>query len=52
MLLQSGTAFELKKFSQSGTEVVTKWDSFFVTKWDDSCYKVGQVLQCETGVTM
>ena len=35
---------------QSGTEVVTKWDSFFVTKWDGSCYKVGQVLQSETDV--
>ena len=35
---------------QSGTKVVTKWDNFFVTKWDDSCYKVGQLLQSETGV--
>ena len=50
MLLQSGTAFQLKKLLQSGTEVVTKWDSFFVTKWDGSYYKVGQVLQSETDV--
>ena len=51
MLLQSGTAFQLEKLLQSGTEVVTKWDSFFVTKWDGSCYKVGQVLQSVTIVT-
>ena len=38
MLLQSETAFLL----QSRTEVVTKWDG--------SCYKVGQVLQSETDV--
>ena len=40
--------FLAKKFLQSGTEVVTKWGRFFVTKWDSSCYKVGQVLQSET----
>ena len=50
MLLQSGTAFQLKKLLQSGTKVVTKWDSFFVTKWDRSCYKVGQVLKKEKDV--
>ena len=50
MLLQSGIAFQIKKLLQSGTMVVTKKDSFFVTKWDGSCYKVGLVLQSETGV--
>ena len=52
MLLQSGTAFQLKKLSQSGIEVVTKWDSFFITKWDGCCYKVGQVLLIETEVVI
>ena len=37
-------SFSAKKLLQSGTN----WDSFFVTKWDGSCYKVGQVLQSET----
>ena len=45
MLLQSGTAFQLTKL-----EVVRKGDSFFITKWDGSCYKAGQVLQSETDV--
>ena len=50
MLLQSGAAFQPKKLSQSGREVVTEWDSFFVIKWDGSCYIVGQALQSETEV--
>ena len=33
-----------------GRNVVTKLDSFFFTKWDGTCYKVGQVLQSETVV--
>ena len=38
-------SFSAKKLLQSGTKDVIKWDSFFVTKWDKSCYKLGQVFQ-------
>ena len=65
MLLQSGTAFQLKELLQSGTAfllqsgtiVVTKWGRCYksetdvVTKWD-RCYKVRRMLlQSGTGVT-
>ena len=33
-----------------GRNIATKWDSFFVTKWDGTYHKVGQVLQSETDV--
>ena len=33
-----------------GRNIATKWDSFFVIKWDGTYHKVGQVLQSETDV--
>lgn len=43
-LLQSATAFSL----QCTTRVITKCDSFFLTKYDVCYYKVWQVLQSAT----
>ena len=45
MLLQSATAFFYYKVRWS---VITKCDSFFITKCDKCCYKVRQVLQSVT----
>ena len=45
VLLQSATAFFNYKVRWS---VITKCDSFFITKCDKCCYKVRQVLQSVT----
>ena len=61
MLLQSGTAFQLKKCYKVGRRLLQSGTAFCykvgrkllqsgtgVKKWNRSCYKVGQVLQSGT----
>ena len=64
MLLQSGTAFQLKKCYKVGRRLLQSGTAFCykvernllqsgtgVREWDGNCYKVGKVLQSGTIVT-